>query len=77
MTTYDELAQRYIDTWNQTDPIARRAAVDQLYTAGARYVDPLAAAEGREAIAAMIGAFQEQFPGFTFRLAGPVDGHHN
>jgi SnoaL-like domain len=77
MTTYDELAQRYIDTWNETDPSARRAAVDQLYAEDARYVDPLAAAEGREAIAAMIGAVQDQFPGFVFRLAGPVDGHHN
>ena len=77
MTTYDELAQRYIDAWNETDGDARRAAVDQLYTEDARYIDPLAAAEGREAIVAMIGAVQEQFPGFTFRLAGPVDGHHN
>ena len=77
MTAYDELAQRYIDTWNETDPSARRAAVDQLYAEDARYVDPLAAADGREAIAAMIGAVQEQFPGFVFRLAGPVDGHHD
>jgi hypothetical protein len=77
MTTHDELAKRYIDTWNETDPASRRAAVDELYAEGARYVDPLAAAEGREAIAAMIGAVQQQFPGFTFRLAGPVDGHHN
>src|SRR3954454_16740641 len=43
----------------------------------ARYVDPLAAADGREAIASMIGAVQQQFPGFGYRLAGPVDGHHN
>ena len=77
MSTYEELAQRYIDSWNETDPDARRAAVDQLYTEDARYIDPLAAAEGREAIAAMIGAVQEQFPGFVFRMAGPVDGHHN
>ncbi|MFG1934884.1 nuclear transport factor 2 family protein [Mycobacterium sp. NPDC048908] len=77
MTNFDELAQRYIDTWNETDPHARRAAVDQLYTPDARYTDPLAAAEGRDAIAAMIGAVHEQFPGFVFRLAGPVDGHHN
>jgi SnoaL-like protein len=77
MTTYDELAQRYIDTWNETDPSARRTAVDRLYTEDARYVDPLAVADGRDAIASMIGAVQEQFRGFTFRLAGPVDGHHN
>jgi hypothetical protein len=25
----------------------------------------------------MIGAVQHWFPGFSFRLAGPVDGHHN
>jgi hypothetical protein len=77
MTTYDELAQRYIDTWNETDADARRAAVERLYTEDARYIDPLAAAEGREAITAMIGAVQQQFPGFVFSLAGPVDGHHN
>jgi hypothetical protein len=77
MTAYDELAQRYIDTWNETDPSTRRAAVHQLYTEDARYVDPMGAAEGRDAIASMIGAVQEQFPGFTFGLAGPVDGHHN
>ncbi len=77
MTDYAKIAQRYIDAWNQTDAAARRAAVDELYTEDARYVDPLAVAEGREAIASMIGAAQEQFPGFVFTLAGPVDGHHN
>ncbi|WP_029112770.1 nuclear transport factor 2 family protein [Mycobacterium sp. URHB0044] len=77
MTAYDDLAQGYIDSWNATDPTARRAAVDRLYSEDARYVDPLAVAEGREAIAATIGAVQQQFPGFVFRLAGPVDGHHD
>jgi SnoaL-like domain len=77
MTSYDELAQRYIDTWNETDPSARRTAVDQLYTEDASYVDPMAVADGRAAIASMIGAVQQQFPDFSFRLAGPVDGHHN
>ena len=77
MSTFDDLAQRYIDTWNETDPTARRAAVEQLYSEDARYVDPMALAQGREAIAATIGAVQGQFPGFVFRLAGPVDAHHD
>ena len=77
MTTYDDIARRYIDAWNQTDQAARRAAVNELYTDDARYIDPLAVAEGKEAIVATIGAVQQQFPGFEFRLAGPVDGHHN
>ena len=77
MDAYDDLAQRYIDAWNETDAGARRTAVDKLYTDDARYIDPLAVAQGREAIASMIGAVQSQFAGFSFRLAGPVDGHHN
>lgn len=77
MNNFDELAQRYIDAWNETDAAARRAAVDALFSEDARYIDPMAAAVGREAIAATIGAVQDQFPGFVFRLAGPVDGHHD
>jgi len=77
VSTFDDLAQRYIDAWNETDPTARRAAVDELYSEGARYVDPMTVAEGREAIAATIGAVQAQFPGFVFRLAGPIDAHHD
>jgi hypothetical protein len=77
MDTFDELARRYIASWNETDPSARRRAVDELYADDARYVDPLAVAQGREAITDLIGAVQGQFGGFRFWLAGPVDGHHD
>ena len=77
MSSFNDLAQRYIASWNETEPTARRRAVDELYAEDARYVDPLAVAEGREAIAATIAAVQGQFPGFQFRLAGEVDGHHD
>jgi SnoaL-like domain len=77
MTTFEELAQRYIALWNETDPAARRRGVEELYSEDARYVDPLADARGREAIEQTIAAVQGQFPGFEFRLAGPVDGHHD
>jgi hypothetical protein len=77
MSTFDELAERYIAAWNETDPAVRERAVTELYTEDARYTDPLVDAEGREAIAATIGAVQQQFPGFVFRLSGPVDAHHD
>ncbi len=77
MSTFDELAQRYIAAWNETDAGARSAAVAALYAEDARYTDPLVDAEGRTAIAATIGAVQSRFPGLTFRLAGPVDAHHD
>ncbi|HLT59917.1 MAG TPA: nuclear transport factor 2 family protein [Microlunatus sp.] len=76
MTDFTPLAERYIACWNETDPAARRAAVDELWASDARYVDPLVEAEGRDAIDATIAAVQQQFPDFRFRLAGPVDGHH-
>jgi hypothetical protein len=77
MTDYTELAGRYLDAWNQTDPTRRAALVKDLFSADARYTGPIAAAQGPEAITATIAAVQEQFPGFSFRLAGNVDGHHD
>lgn len=76
-TTFDELAERYIAMWNETDPARRRRDIDDLWAPEGRYVDPLAIAEGRDAIDATVAAVQSQFPGMAFRLAGPVDGHHN
>jgi uncharacterized protein (TIGR02246 family) len=77
MTASPDLAARYLAAWNQTDPAARRAAVADLFTEDARYTDPLADVTGRDAIEAAIAAVQAQFPGFVFRLAGPVDAHHD
>ena len=77
MTDFNTLAQRYIDAWNETDATARRSLIDEVYSADARYIDPMVVAEGRESIAATIGAVQQQFPGLSFRLAGTVDAHHD
>ena len=77
MTATATHAERYLAAWNETDPAARRAAVEQLFSADARYTDPLADAEGRDAIEATIAAVQAQFPGFVFTLAGAPDAHHD
>jgi hypothetical protein len=67
---------RYIESWNETDPTARRALIDDVWAEDGRYTDPLAVAEGRDAIDATIAAVQGQFPGLTF-TAGPVEAHHD
>ena len=77
MTATPDLADRYLAAWNETDPAARTAALAGLFADDVRYSDPLVAADGRQALDATIGAVQEQFPGFVFRLAGPVDAHHD
>ena len=72
-----ELIERYIAIWNDTDPHSRRAAIDETWTDDARYVDPLVVAEGKDVIDRVIAGAQEQFAGLRFRLAGPVDAHHD
>jgi SnoaL-like domain len=71
------LVERYLETWNERDPSARRAAVGELWAKEAAYVDPLASVEGHDAISDLIGAVQGQAPGYVFRPLDGVDAHHN
>ncbi|MFE2726986.1 nuclear transport factor 2 family protein [Kitasatospora sp. NPDC059327] len=71
-----QLAERYLAVWNEADPAARRALVDEVWAEDAGYTDPLAAVTGRDGVDALIGAAQAQFPGLEFTL-GPVDAHHD
>ncbi|MEE1784013.1 nuclear transport factor 2 family protein [Streptomyces sp. SP17BM10] len=74
--TMQQLAERYLAVWNEADPSARRKLIDEVWAEDGRYTDPLAAVAGRDAIDALIGAAQAQFPGLEFTL-GPVDAHHD
>ena len=77
MSDLTKLAEQYIATWNETDPPARRALIDEVWSADGRYIDPLAEVAGRDQIDAVIAAVQAQFTGMSFRIAGPVDAHHD
>jgi hypothetical protein len=72
-----EIIKQYLAAWNETDADARRALVGSLWTADGSYTDPLADVRGPDAIAELMGAAQQQFPGFVFTLGGPVDANHN
>jgi hypothetical protein len=72
-----ELAGRYIDTWNETDPARRRELVARTFTEDASYVDPLMSGEGTAEIDAMIAGAQQQYPGHRFALLDSVDAHHD
>ncbi|AGZ40461.1 nuclear transport factor 2 family protein [Actinoplanes friuliensis] len=77
MTTFDTTVQRYLDVWNTTDPAERLSRITEVFTPDVRYVDPLAAVEGHEALNQLIGAAQGQFPGMVFTPGGPSDAHHD
>ena len=72
-----EIIERYLAAWNETDPAARRGLVDALWAPDGSYTDPLADAHGPAEIDGLIGAVQQQFPDFVFTLGGPVDANHN
>jgi hypothetical protein len=72
-----EIIERYLATFNESDPVCRRELLDGLYTSDSTYTDPHVDLHGPEQIEAFIAQTQERFPGVTFTLGGPVDTHHN
>ncbi|MFE3410786.1 nuclear transport factor 2 family protein [Streptomyces mirabilis] len=74
---YENAVARYFEAWNATDRDALAKAVAAAWSTDGSYTDPLAEVRGHEGIAAVIAAAHEQFPGFSFRPAGLVDGHHD
>jgi SnoaL-like domain len=76
MPSFDEIAERYIASFNATDPEARRRLVDDLYTPDGGYTDPLRELNGRSEIEEFVATTQEHFPGYVFSLGSQVDGHH-
>ena len=77
MSDFTQIAEKYIATWNETEPSARRALIDEVWSEGGQYIDPLASVAGRDQIDGVIAAVQAQFAGMTFRLASAVDAHHD
>ena len=77
MNQVHDIVDRYIQSWNETDPLRRRALIEELYTEHAVYTDPMIQAKGWEAIDATIVAVQAMFPNHTFRIGSPVDAHHD
>ncbi|MFE5260736.1 nuclear transport factor 2 family protein [Streptomyces coelicoflavus] len=73
---YEDAVARYFEAWNAA-PDAVAKAVAAAWTEDGGYTDPLADVRGHAQIAAVVAAARERFPGFSFRLTGAVDGHHD
>lgn len=76
MNHAQQLATRYIESWNETDTLRRRTLLENIYAEHAVYTDPMISAQGWEAIDATIRSVQGMFPGHVFSLGGKVDAHH-
>ncbi|HEY1276819.1 MAG TPA: nuclear transport factor 2 family protein [Thermoleophilaceae bacterium] len=77
MTDVAGLVDRYIESWNETDPERRRRLVAETFTDDGTYLDPLASGEGVDGIDTMIAAIQERFADHRFELVSEPDAHHD
>ena len=73
----NDLIDRYLACWNETDSTTRRDLITKTWADDASYIDPLVDARGHDAIDAAIAATQGQFPGHVFALAGSIEAHHD
>jgi hypothetical protein len=64
MTDAQQVADRYIAAWNETNSERRMALLGQHWNADASYVDPMASVAGVSDINKLIASVQERFPGF-------------
>jgi len=75
--TAADVARRYIEIWNETDPQSRRRLVGEVFAPGATYTDPLGAVAGLDGIDGFVGGAQAQFAGLVFSLPAEPDAHHD
>lgn len=68
-------ADRYVATWNETDPARRRAGIAAAWAPSGTYRDPVMASDGPAGIDAMLAGVQARFPGFVLKRTSRVDAH--
>jgi hypothetical protein len=76
MSTVNEIVAGYIAAWNETDGGRRRDVIARTWSDDGSYLDAHRDGVGHAAIDAMIGAVQERFPGYRFRLSSGIEVHH-
>lgn len=68
------IAERYLQAWNEREAGARRALIAALWTEDASFRDPIMAGDGLAGIDRVIEGVQSRFPDFCFRQIGAADG---
>lgn len=71
------VVDRYLASFNETDPDRRRELIEKLYTPDCGYTDTQVELSGCKEIDEFIAGVQNHFPGFVFSLGSPVDAHHD
>ncbi|UYN98034.1 MAG: nuclear transport factor 2 family protein [Enhydrobacter sp.] len=75
MSAVEGTIAAYIESWNETHPGRRQAAVARAWAAAGRYRDPVMASDGAAGIDAMLAGVLARFPGFVLKRTSKVDSH--
>ncbi len=70
-TIPDLMLRNLLEVFGVRDPVARRAAIEELYDPEVRFGDPEGSGVGREAIDAAAQTVLDRFPDFHFAPAAP------
>ena len=79
MNDYDELTDRYVAVWNETDPEQRRRRIRELWSEDGIECTKQRQTQGYAALEARITASHEKNvrdAGYHFRSCRNADGHH-
>jgi hypothetical protein len=76
MSNINEVVVNYIAAWNERDDAKRHAIIRQTWTEDGVYLDSHRQGSGHNAIDAMIGQAQSQFPGYRIRLISGIEAHN-
>jgi hypothetical protein len=77
-SNYNYLVDRYMATWNETDPILRRKLIDEVWAEDCAYFNRLFVARGRDMIEAAVSTAHTEYfaKGYSFKSQNDAYGHH-
>lgn len=75
---YNEIGERYVASWNESDPVVRSKLVEELWAENCTYYNRLFVAQGREMMDFVVERSHHEYfsKGFCFRYQNDAYGHH-
>ncbi|RKR86187.1 SnoaL-like protein [Micromonospora pisi] len=80
MRDLHDLAHRYVDMWNESDPEVRRMTIAELFAPDVAHYTPMQEVHGQAEMEARVAGSYEKWvrPGtHVFRAVRNATGHHN
>lgn len=74
MSDFNAIANAYIAAWNETDAARRGRLIEETFTAGVVYHDPIMQGDGHAGLDQLIAGVHQRFPGFRFTRKGDASG---